>query len=103
MALRTYQKAAAAQKDYGFDWYDTDPDSGGPYLAADETITASTWTVPAGLTKLGDSFGDTTTSVSLSGGTAGETYTVINEIVTDREIASGVYHTEDQSLELIVT
>lgn len=62
--------------DYGVDW--------DLALATGVTIDTSTWTVPAGITKDDDSIDDDerATVVRLSGGTAGEEYTLVNEIVT---------------------
>lgn len=48
-----------------------------------DTIVTSTWTVPTGITKVLDTKTTTTTTIWLSGGTVGETYQVINHIVTD--------------------
>ena len=61
--------------DFGFDWEDWLDD-------VTDTIAASTWTVPAGLTKDSDTFDDTTTTIWLSGGTAGTWYTCVNHITT---------------------
>lgn len=47
-----------------------------------DTISASTWTVPTGITKDSDTNTTTTTTIWLSGGTAGEAYTLTNRIVT---------------------
>src|SRR4051812_24378985 len=47
-----------------------------------DTITSSTWTVPAGITKNSSSNTTTVTKVWLQGGTAGETYTLLNRVVT---------------------
>lgn len=49
------------------------------------TISTSTWTVPAGITKVTDGIvtpGSVKTSVQLSGGTAGQVFGVTNTIVT---------------------
>lgn len=62
------------------------------WLAASETISTSTWTVPAGLTKQSDTHDTNTTTIWLTGGTAGTTYTVVNEIVTNQG------RTEDRTL-----
>lgn len=67
-------KDPEAVLDYGFDWSD--------WLADGETITDSTWSVSAGLTKDSDSFNDTATTIWLSGGTAGSSYTITNHITT---------------------
>jgi hypothetical protein len=47
-----------------------------------DTIETSTWIVAAGITKVSDSKTATTTTIIVSGGTAGETYTLVNRIVT---------------------
>lgn len=47
-----------------------------------DTITTSTWTVPSGITSHAESDTTTTATIWLSGGTAGETYTIVNQIVT---------------------
>ena len=76
------------------DWPDKDPDevlaytidwqdSADPVLGTSETISTSTWTVPAGLTKDSDSKTNTTATVVLSGGTAEVKYQIANKIVTD--------------------
>lgn len=74
MSVKTYLKDPDAVLDYGFNWSD--------WLATDETISTSSWTVPDGITEGSDSKTTIKTSVWLSGGTAGETYEITNEIVT---------------------
>ena len=51
-------------------WLDTD------------TLAASTWTIPSGLTNDLETFGDSAATVWLSGGTVGETYSITNHITT---------------------
>lgn len=51
-------------------------------LDGDDTITASTWIVPAGIAKNAESHNDDTTTIWLSGGTAGSTYEITNRITT---------------------
>ena len=68
-----YLKDPDAVLDYGFDW--------SPWLADGVTISASTWTVPAGITKDSDSNTTTTTTIVLSGGTAGVSYVLTNHVV----------------------
>lgn len=70
---QTFYKDPNAVLDYQIDWSD--------WLSSD-TISTSTWTVPDGLTKDSDTKTTTTTTIWLSGGTAGADYTVINRIVT---------------------
>lgn len=70
-------KDPSEQLDFGIDW--------ATLLGVSETISTSTWTVPAGITKMTDppaSISGSITGVWLDGGTAGETYTVVNTIVT---------------------
>ena len=54
--------------DYVFDWSD--------WLETGETLTIAAWDVPTGLSNDDDNIGTTTATVWLSGGTAGETYTI---------------------------
>ena len=63
----------AAGIDYKIDWV--------AELAGDP-ISASTWIIPAGITKDSDSFTDTTATILISGGTVGETYSMVNRITT---------------------
>ena len=72
--IQTFRKDPDSVLDYGIDW--------STWLASGETISTSTWTVPAGITKDSDSKGDTSTLMWLSGGTAGETYSLANKITT---------------------
>lgn len=75
MATTSFAKDPGENLDYGIDWSD--------WLAAGETISTSVWTVAAGLTKGSDSNTTTTTTVWLSGGTAGTTYRVENAVTTN--------------------
>jgi hypothetical protein len=72
--MPTYIKDPDAVLDYGFDW--------SSWLATGETISTSTWTVPTGITKDSSSNSTTKTTVWLSGGTVGQTYEIVNRIVT---------------------
>jgi len=74
MGMPTYKKDPDAVLDYGFDWSD--------WLDTDETISASTWTVEDGITQDSESETTSVTTIWLSGGTAGTTYRIVNEIVT---------------------
>ena len=65
--------------DYTVDWQGAN----NPVLETAETITTATWTVPSGLTKDSESNTNTTATVVLSGGTAGETYEITSNIVTN--------------------
>jgi hypothetical protein len=83
----TFYKDPNANLDYQIDW--------SSWLGSD-TISSSAWTVQSGLTKGSDSKTDTTTTVWLSGGTAGQTYRVTNRVVT----AGG--RTDDRSFWVVV-
>lgn len=71
--------------DYSIDW--------GNALAGD-TIASSTWTVPDGVTAGLQSNTETTATIWLSGGTAGQNYVFMNRIVT----AGGRTHDQTCSL-----
>lgn len=72
--VRTWDKDPAEVWKYGISWV--------PALATGETISTSTWAVPAGITKDSESNSTTVASLVLSGGTAGETYDCVNTITT---------------------
>lgn len=62
-------------KDYRLDWSE--------FLGGEDTITGSTWTASGtGLTINEDSFTDTATTVWLSAGTLGATYSLLNRVTT---------------------
>jgi len=73
MAMTTFLKDPDSTLDYTLDW--------SAWLQGD-TITSSTWTVPAGLTQESAANTTTTATIWLSGGTAGKDYVVTNSIVT---------------------
>jgi hypothetical protein len=72
--MPTYIKDPDAVLDYGFDWSD--------WLAVGETIATSTWTFPAGITQDSANNSTTSTGVWVSGGTVGQTYEIVNHIIT---------------------
>jgi hypothetical protein len=89
---------------YGFDWADGGANDGATtdtgWLQSD-TITGSAWAVSgpdAALVVDSDTNDDTSTAATLSGGTAGRTYTVTNHITTasgnedDRSLSIRVYN-----------
>jgi len=51
-------------------------------LGTSDTIATSTFAVDTGLTNVSDTNSDTTTSIRLSGGTAGQRYKVTNTVTT---------------------
>ena len=79
MAVKSqnFRKDPHAKLDYGFDWSD--------WLESGETISASVWTVPAGISEESSQRGDTLTKIWLSSGTAGETYTIANKVTTSED------------------
>ena len=83
MKKNEWNKDPDATKDYQALWAE--------WLKTD-TISASTWIVPTGITKLSDSFTTTTATIWLTGGTLGRTYKVVNRVAT----VGG--RTEDQTL-----
>jgi len=74
--MSTFPKDPDEVLDYKFDW--------SSWLASGETISTATLSVESGLTKDSDSITDSSTSVTvwLSGGTAGQKYTVSCKITT---------------------
>jgi hypothetical protein len=89
MSIPTWERTKDPNEvvDYDITWADQMTD-------LSDTIATSTWTVPSGITKDSSSNTTTRTKVWLSGGTAGETYTLLNRITT----AGG--RTLDQSIKL---
>jgi len=83
----TFTKDPNAVLDYSIDWT--------RWLAGDQ-IATSVWLVATGLTKVADSKTASSATVWLSGGTAGQSYTVTNRITT----AGG--RTEDRSFTIRV-
>jgi hypothetical protein len=69
----TYSKDPNAVLDYTIDW--------SAWLGDDQILT-STWTVPGGLSQSGVTFSGSTTTIWLSGGIAGTSYSVYNQITT---------------------
>ncbi len=59
--------------DYEIDW---------TARLAGDTIASSTWTVPSGLTGSSQTHTDTTATTWLAEGTAGESYSILNRVVT---------------------
>jgi hypothetical protein len=87
---QTFTKDPNAVLDYQIDW------SAWLLAAGADTINTSTWTVPTGITKASDTKTTTTTTIWLSGGTAGQSYALTNRIVT-----TGL-RTEDRTIVIIV-
>jgi len=62
--------------DYMIDWTD--------WLATDETVTASDWTVPAGLTEVNTDFDDDSSTIMVSGGSNGTVYALTCTATTNQ-------------------
>lgn len=75
MAYASITKDPNAVLDYRFNWADWLAEVG-------DTISASTWTPDTGITKDSSANTTTTATVWLSGGTAGQSYEVVNHITT---------------------
>lgn len=73
-ALSWPSKDPDEKLDYIIDWSNRLPES--------DAIAQSAWDVPSGLTKHQDDFGPAATTVWLSGGTDGETYTITNTVTS---------------------
>lgn len=74
--MDTFRKDPGEELDYPVDWSNR--------LETGEAITASTWTVPTGITELSKSFTGTIATIWLSGGTHGVAYRVTNKIETSQ-------------------
>ena len=81
IAIRT--KDPSAYKVYTLDYNGAAAD-GGPWLGTGETITASVWVTPAGITagSTGSNTNTTTTTPMMSQGTNKKEYDLINRIST---------------------
>lgn len=82
-----YEHDPEAVLDYSVDWKHKTPGSrvagnADGWLGAGETIVASTWSVPAGLTKNTDANADGKATVWITGGLPGTSYRVTNHITT---------------------
>lgn len=69
-----FAKDPDAELDYSVDW---------TAFLDNEIIVASTWSVPTGIVKITESFTTTGTVIWLSGGSLGQTYSLVNSITTD--------------------
>jgi hypothetical protein len=76
------EKDPAAVLDYTIDW-NAASNLGGPWLApGDAIVGAATWTVPSGVNKSSQVDTATASTIWLSGGTAGQSYTLTCKILT---------------------
>lgn len=71
--LRNFEKDPDGTVDFTIDWTD--------WLESD-TISTGTWIVPAGITKVSSSYTTKMDTIFVSGGSAGNTYSLVNRITT---------------------
>lgn len=71
--VAVYEKDPNAVLDYTEDWR---------VWLGDDLIFTSDWILPAGIAQAGKTFSATTATVWISGGTAGTSYSVYNQITT---------------------
>lgn len=71
--VAVYDKDPNAVLDYTEDWR---------IWLGDDQIFSSSWTLPAGVANAGATFSATTTTIWITGGTAGTSYSVYNQITT---------------------
>lgn len=72
--LGTLKKDPNATLDYQVDW--------SSWMASGDTISASVWIVDSGISQVTTTYTDMTTTIWLSGGTAGSSYNITNRITT---------------------
>lgn len=68
-----YEKDPNAVLDYTEDW---------TKWLGDDQIFSSVWTLPAGVSNAGTTFSATTATIWLTGGVAGTSYSIYNQITT---------------------
>lgn len=85
--IAVFQKDPNAILDYNINW---------ALWLGDDSISSSAWTIPAGLGNAGVAFSRSSATVWLTGGTAGTSYSVYNQIVT----AGG--RTEKRTIKIVV-
>jgi hypothetical protein len=81
--MPTVRKSPDAVQSIAIDWTSRarrDPDA--LILADGETLTGSSWTVPSGLTQGSASYGEDSSTITLSGGSPGQTYTLRCDVTT---------------------
>lgn len=88
--VASFAKDPDAILDYTMDWSSWLDAAGG------DTIATATWTLPAGISTVGNSKSLTETTIWLSGGTAGTSYAILCRITT----VGG--RTEDRTMQINV-
>lgn len=72
----TYIKDPQAELDYAFDWTD--------WLGSGEALSGTSWTVPAGLTKISETYTPYVSVCRIGGGAVGTSYIVTCRITTNQ-------------------
>jgi hypothetical protein len=71
--IATFQKDPLAVLDFTLDWRE---------WLGDDIITSSAWQVPAGISNAGVTFSASTSTIWLTGGVSGTSYSVYNTVMT---------------------
>jgi hypothetical protein len=74
-----YDKDKDGTSTFTIDWSDHVDLFGSPT----DAILSSLWTVPDGLTEIGDGYSAEQTTITVSGGTSGQVYRLLNQITTE--------------------
>lgn len=83
MTVKLANKDPNEVLDYQIDWVGTEANPGPMFFDDSDVIVDSTWEMPSGdLMKDSDEFDDTSTTIWLSGGSEGVTYSMVNRIET---------------------
>ena len=81
--IAIFDKDPNSITDFSIDWAASEED-GGPWLDGSDFIVDSVWIVPVGVTEVSSNASASVTTIWLSGGTAGDTYFLVNRITTDQ-------------------
>lgn len=91
----SYRKDPVDRMDYGFDWAAPD-ENGNTWLVDGDSISTSSWEIEPSsgtLTKFKDEHSPTVTAIWVDGGTVGETYRLVNTVVTTQGRKKQKVHT----------
>jgi hypothetical protein len=88
-AIPVIEKSIGAVETFAINW-------GENWLDEGETIEASEWETPDGITVVSDDFDDTTTTIKLSGGELDKTYRITNHITSSQG------EQDDKSIDILV-
>lgn len=73
--IPTLTKQPLEKLDFAMDWSSV-------MTADSDTIASSTWEVPAGITSVAQTNTGTSATIWLTGGTDGQSYTLVNQVTT---------------------